>query len=166
MDNLVEQERQITSNQLQETGEEENMLEQHQEITNISNFRQEIFEHNHVKIGGKEKNKGRGDIVWLEQLSQITYKTQREIKQHYNTTYIRTVPSWAGSRKQRKLKRKIETVKVKMGEQEALLEQDEQITPPDEITKVYLSGRAGRDGENQCWALPLQTSWQAIHPRK
>ena len=37
-----------------------------------------------------------------------------------------------------------------MGEQEALLEQDEQITPPDEITKVYLSGRAGRDGENQC----------------
>ena len=59
----MEQERQITSNQLQETGEEENMLEQHQEITNISNFRQEIFEHNHVKIGGKEKNKGRGDIV-------------------------------------------------------------------------------------------------------
>ena len=39
------------------------MLEQHQEITNISNFKQEIFEHNHVKIGGKEKNKGRGDIV-------------------------------------------------------------------------------------------------------
>ena len=164
VDNLVEQ----SGDDLQEMGGQK--VEQDVEV--MSKFRKEIWnrggkkikweEHNHVKIGGKEKNMGRGDIVWLEQLSQITYKLQRDIKMHYKSIYIKTVPSWAGSRKQRKFKRNFETVKIKMGGKENLLEQDEQITPPEKISKVHLSGR-GREGWGDSRLSPAPKNTSTSH---
>ena len=55
--------------------------------------------HNQVKVGGKEKNREKGDNIWLEQSSQITNLTMREIGESYLTKYIANIPSSAGYKK-------------------------------------------------------------------
>ena len=118
------------------------MLEQQREITSaMSKFRTELWsrdgknkikweDHNQVKIGGKEKNREKGDKIWLEQFSQITNSKLREIGESYRTKYITIIPSWAGYRNKRKFKNKTEMMKTRLAGMGTLEEQAEEITLP------------------------------------
>ena len=150
---VVEQLEQITT--LQMGGK---LLEQERGITSsMDKFRIELWsrdgerkikweEHNQVKIGGKEQNREKGDIIWLEQYRQITNESLREIGESYISKYIKIIPSWAGYRKKRKFKNKTEKLKSRISMIGNLVEQSEEITPPQDGIITALTLGRGREG--------------------
>ena len=94
------------------------------EITNkcrffLTNFKQflpknsiktfsEVFYYTPFTVGGKEKDREKGNSERVEQLRQITNKNLREIGgKNYLIKYIQSIQSWAAYRKRENLKRKL-----------------------------------------------------------
>ena len=90
------------------------MLEQSREIvTAMCKFRKKVWnregklirweDHKHATVGGKEKDREKGNSEWVEQLRQITNKNLREIGgKNYLIKFIQSIQSWAAYRKKRK----------------------------------------------------------------